>query len=134
MNSCIKYSGLTDGEVLRSRAQYGANILSPSKKVSLWRKFFGKFNDALIRILLVAGVLSAVIAGYDYWGLGHSWTVFFEPMGIFVAIILATGLSFYFELIADKEFAILNQDKDFFEITAQQSIITSSILENAHRK
>lgn len=30
--------------------------------------------------------------------------------------------------------AILNQDKDFFEITAQQSIITSSILENAHRK
>lgn len=112
MNSHKKYSGLTDSEVLQSRAQYGANILSPSKKVSLWRKFFGKFNDALIRILLVAGVLSAVIAGYDYWGLGHSWTVFFEPMGIFVAILLATGLSFYFELIADKEFAILNQVND----------------------
>lgn len=38
--------------------------------------------------------------------------MFFEPIGIFVAILLATGLAFYFELKADKEFAILNQVND----------------------
>ena len=71
-----------------------------------------KFEDPLIRILLVAGLLSIGIACYEFWGLGHNWTVFFEPIGIFVAILLATGLSFYFELIADKEFSILNQVND----------------------
>ena len=45
-------------------------------------------------------------------GLGEDSTVFFEPVGIFVAILLATGLAFIFELKADKEFAILNKVND----------------------
>jgi Ca2+-transporting ATPase len=106
------YQGLTDAEVLKSRAQHGVNILTPPEKQSLWSKFMEKFEDPLIRILLVAGLLSIGIACYEFWGLGHNWTVFFEPIGIFVAILLATGLSFYFELIADKEFSILNQVND----------------------
>jgi Ca2+-transporting ATPase len=106
------YEGLTKEEVLKSRAQHGVNILTPPEKESLWSKFLEKFEDPLIRILLIAGLLSVGIACYEYLGLGHSWTVFFEPIGIFVAILLATGLSFYFELIADKEFSILNQVND----------------------
>ncbi|MBR3920025.1 MAG: cation-translocating P-type ATPase [Clostridia bacterium] len=106
------YYGLTEAEVLKSREQHGVNILTPPEKQSLWSKFMEKFEDPLIRILLVAGLLSIGIACYEFWGLGHNWTVFFEPIGIFVAILLATGLSFYFELIADKEFSILNQVND----------------------
>ncbi|MBR3977747.1 MAG: cation-translocating P-type ATPase [Bacteroidaceae bacterium] len=106
------YQGLTEAEVLKSREQYGVNILTPPEKESLWEKFLEKFEDPLIRILLVAGALSIGISCYELWGLGHNWTVFFEPIGIFVAILLATGLSFYFELIADKEFSILNQVND----------------------
>lgn len=106
------YYGLTEAEVLKSREQHGVNILTPPEKQSLLSKFMEKFEDPLIRILLVAGLLSIGIACYEFWGLGHNWTVFFEPIGIFVAILLATGLSFYFELIADKEFSILNQVND----------------------
>lgn len=106
------YYGLTEAEVLKSREQHGVNILTPPEKQSLWSKFMEKFEDPLIRILLVAGLLSIGIACYEFCGLGHNWTVFFEPIGIFVAILLATGLSFYFELIADKEFSILNQVND----------------------
>ncbi len=106
------YQGLTDSEVLESREKHGVNILTPPEKESLWSKFMEKFKDPLIRILLVAGVLSVGIACYEILALGHNWTVFFEPIGIFVAILLATGLSFYFELIADKEFSILNQVND----------------------
>lgn len=112
MSQKSKYWGLNDAEVLKSRAQHGVNILTPPEKQSLWSKFMEKFEDPLIRILLVAGLLSIGIACYEFWGLGHNWTVFFEPIGIFVAILLATGLSFYFELIADKEFSILNQVND----------------------
>ena len=106
------YQGLTEAEVLKSREKHGVNILTPPEKESLFSKFLEKFEDPLIRILLVAGVLSIGISCYEYWGLGEGWAVFFEPIGIFVAILLATGLSFYFELVADKEFSILNQVND----------------------
>lgn len=112
MSSAPKYLGLTSEEVARSRSENGANILTPPKKESLWLKFVKKFADPLVIILLVAGALSVCISCYEYWGLGEGPGVFFEPLGIIIAIILATGLSFYFELKADREFAILNKVND----------------------
>lgn len=106
------YAGLTDAEVLESRKKYGVNILTPPEKEPLWKQFLGKFTDPLIIILMIAGVLSIGISFYEYFGLNEGFTVFFEPIGIFVAILLATGLAFYFELKADKEFAILNRVND----------------------
>lgn len=106
------YIGLTDAEVLESRKKYGVNILTPPEKEPLWKQFLEKFTDPLIIILMIAGVLSIGISVYEYFGLNEGSTVFLEPIGIFVAILLATGLAFYFELKADKEFAILNQVND----------------------
>lgn len=106
------YIGLTDAEVLESRKKYGVNILTSPEKEPLWKQFLEKFTDPLIIILMIAGVLSIGISFYEYFGLNEGFTVFFEPIGIFVAILLATGLAFYFELKADKEFAILNQVND----------------------
>ena len=106
------YIGLTNAEVLESRKKYGVNILTPPEKEPLWKQFLEKFTDPLIIILMIAGVLSIGISFYEYFGLSEGFTVFFEPIGIFVAILLATGLAFYFELKADKEFAILNQVND----------------------
>ena len=105
-------TGLTDAQVLESRKKYGANILTPPEKDPLWKQFLEKFEDPLIIILLIAGVLSIGISCYEYFGLGHDWTVFFEPIGIFIAILLATGLAFYFELNANKAFNLLNQVND----------------------
>ena len=58
------------------------------------------------------GALSIGISCYEYFGLGKDAGVFFEPIGIFIAILLATGLAFIFELKADKEFSLLNQVND----------------------
>lgn len=107
-----RYTGLTDSEVEQSRALHGVNLLTPPEKVSLLRKFLEKFNDPLIIILLIAGALSIGISCYEYWVLRQGAGVFFEPLGIFMAILLATGLAFIFELKADKEFALLNQVND----------------------
>lgn len=106
------YTGLTDKEVNDSREMHGANILTPPEKDPLWKQFLKKFEDPLIIILMIAGALSVGISFYEYFGLGQGGEVFFEPAGIFVAILLATGLAFYFELQADKEFTILNQVND----------------------
>lgn len=112
MESKHHYTGLTAAQVAESRAKYGENVLTPPVKEPLWRQFLDKFRDPLIIILLIAGVLSIVISCYEYFGMDDGMTVFFEPVGIFVAIMLATGLAFYFEYQADKEFAILNQVND----------------------
>lgn len=106
------YTGLTDAQVLESRRKNGANVLTPPEKEPLWKQFLEKFGDPLIIILMIAGALSIGISCYEFFGLGQSAAVFFEPVGIFVAILLATGLAFYFELQADKEFTILNQVND----------------------
>lgn len=107
-----QYTGLTPQQVAENRKKYGENILTPPEKDPLWRQFLEKFREPLIIILLVAGLLSVGIACYEYYGLDKGGEVFFEPVGIFVAIMLATGLSFYFEWQANKEFAILNQVND----------------------
>lgn len=108
----LKYRGLTEAEVEESRKKYGENILTPVQKESVWKLFIKKFNDPLIIVLLIAGILSVGISIYEYLVLGYSKTVFFEPTGIFIAILLATGLSFYFERKADNEFEILNKVND----------------------
>ena len=106
------YVGLTEAEVLESRQRFGRNVLTEPERMSLWRRFLEKFSDPLIVILLVAGVLSIAISFYEFFVLKENMEVFFEPVGIFIAIFLATGMAFLFEVKADREFAILNQVND----------------------
>ena len=106
------YTGLSASEVEASRSQYGSNVLSTRERTPWWRKLLEKFGDPLIVILMVAAVLSIGISCYEYFGLGADRTAFFEPVGILMAIALATGLSFWFEWQADSEFLLLNQQND----------------------
>lgn len=118
------FTGLTDAEVLESRRKNGVNILTPPKQDPWWKEFLDKFSDPLIIILLVAGVLSIGISFYEFFGLGQDWKVFFEPIGIFVAIGLATTLAFIFEQKANKAFKILNQvnDDELVEVMRNDSM------------
>ena len=106
------YTGLSPQEVEESRKKYGANVLTPPQRTPLWKLFIEKFKDPIIIILLLAGACSLGIAAYEFFALHHEASTFFEPIGIFVAVFLATGLAFYFEQQADKEFKILNQVND----------------------
>lgn len=111
----ISYKGLTDAEVVESRKENGYNVLTTPDRESVLKKFFRKLSDPLIVILFVAGLLSVGISFYEFFGPGEengNSSVFFEPIGIFVAILLSTGLAFYFEMKADKEFDLLNKVND----------------------
>ena len=74
------YTGLTDAEVLESRKKNGVNLLTPPEKDSLLKRFFEKFGDPLIIILLIAGALSIGISCYEYFSLDQGAGVFFEPV------------------------------------------------------
>ena len=108
----MKYQGLNKQQVEESRAKHGFNILTPPKKESLFHQFLCKFTDPIIQILLIALLLSVGVAVYQYVTLNEGASVLFEPIGIFVAIMLATCVGFVFELSANKKFDILNQVND----------------------
>ena len=102
------YSGLNDSEVQQSRKQFGENIITPPPHTPLWKLFLEKFKDPIIRILLVAAVLSLIIS------IMHN--EYAETIGIFFAIFLATGVGFWFEMDANKKFELLNQVNDDIHI------------------
>lgn len=161
----VFYHGLTDAQVLESRAKFGANVLTPPEEDSLWNQikevcnhpiaiamfvlialsailagvlvgsmgssiwvmpaivsvatllilivgFFGGFGDPLFKILITAFVLSMGISIYEYEWNNAEWTAFFEPIGIIVALILATSIAFWLEKNNEKTFQSLNQSND----------------------
>ena len=91
--------GLTDEQVAKSREQHGYNVLTPPKRASLWALYIDKYRDPIIQILLVAVAVSLVFSFIN----GE----FLETIGIFLAIILATTIGFYFERDAAKKFDVL---------------------------
>lgn len=95
-----KLTGLTDQEVLSSREKYGVNLLTPPKRPSMWKLYLEKFQDPVIRVLLVAAFFSLIISIIE--------NEYAETIGIFFAIFLATGIGFYFEYDANKKFDLLN--------------------------
>lgn len=54
--------GITDDEAKKRLAQYGENALTGKKKRSMFSRFIDQFKDLMIIVLLVAAVLSGVVA------------------------------------------------------------------------
>lgn len=94
------HSGLNEDEVKQSREEYGTNLLTPPKRSSLWKLYLEKFEDPVIRVLLIAAVFSLIISIIE--------NEYAETIGIIAAILLATGIGFYFEYDAGKKFDLLN--------------------------
>ncbi len=112
MDSTQHLTGLTSAQVAESRRLHGDNVLTPAPRPSLWKKFLDYFGDPLIRILLVALVLSVLIAIYEYTAAGAPASVFLEPAGILAAVLMATLIGFWLEVSADRKFEILNRVND----------------------
>ncbi len=117
-----KLTGLTPEQVEESRRLFGENVLTPPKRVSLWKQFLEKFEDPIIRILLFAWVLSMIISGVHCWGPEQEgFAAFLEPLGIFFAIILASTIGFIFEVKAARAFEVLNTVNDDVMVTVMRN-------------
>lgn len=91
--------GLTENEVEESRSRHGENVLTPPERTSLWKLYIEKYKDPIIKILLVAALVSLGLAVIE--------NEYIETVGIILAIVLATSIGFYFEMDAAKKFNVL---------------------------
>jgi Ca2+-transporting ATPase len=97
--------GLDPASVISSRERFGENRMTPPRRIPAWRQYLGKFNDPIIRILLVAVVLSAGVSVFQGENL-------LDTLGIIVAVVLATGISFLTEYRSNREFDALQNVRD----------------------
>lgn len=79
-----RFKGLTDQEVLQSRQKYGVNLLTPPKRPSIWKLYLEKFQDPVIKVLLVAAAFSLLISIIE--------SEYAETIGIFFAIFWLPAL------------------------------------------
>ncbi|NLF98498.1 MAG: calcium-translocating P-type ATPase, PMCA-type [Candidatus Riflebacteria bacterium] len=103
-NAATSHKGLNTAQVTENRSKYGSNILTPAEREPWWRLLLEKFDDPIIRILMIAAFIAI--------GVGFINGEHFEGIGIVIAILLATTLAFLNEYKAAKEFDILNQVSD----------------------
>ncbi|WP_204106515.1 MULTISPECIES: HAD-IC family P-type ATPase [Spirulina sp. CCY15215] len=96
-----RLQGLTTAEANENRHKHSSNILTPPERDSWWKLYLEKYEDPIIRILVVAAVISIAIGVIN----GQ----YIEGIGIIVAILLATTVAFINEYKANQEFDILNQ-------------------------
>jgi Ca2+-transporting ATPase len=98
-------TGLTTAQVAEFRKKYGANAMTPPVREPLWKQYLEKFNDPIIRILLFAVCVSTIVSFVKGSGL-------LDTIGIIIAILLATGISFFNEYRSSREFDVLNAHRD----------------------
>ena len=97
--------GLSSVLVEESRKKYGANVMTPPEREPLWKQYLKNFDDPIIKILIFAVTISAIVSVIEGSGI-------LDTVGIIIAILLATGISFYNEYHSSREFDILNARRD----------------------
>ncbi|MGK7941689.1 MAG: calcium-translocating P-type ATPase, PMCA-type [Crocosphaera sp.] len=120
------YRGLTSQQVQLNRHLYGSNVLTPPQQQPWWSLYLEKFNDPVIRILIIAAIMAL--------GIGWIEQEYAEALGILVAIFLATTLAFVNEYQANKAFDLLNnvydqtpikviRDNKFTQVSRQDLVV-----------
>ena len=102
----VNLQGLGDAQVEASRSQHGENVLTPPRRTSYWKLYLDKYHDPIIQILLVAALVSLLLAFIE--------RDFMETLGIILAVVIATTVGFYFECDAARRFnmlTVMNEDQ-----------------------
>lgn len=95
--------GLKDNQVSSQREKFGTNAIKPKDIKSfgsiLWETIK---EDAIIKILIVALIINLLFAIFGY-------VEYYEPIGIFIALVLATVLGSISEFSAENQFRKLQE-------------------------
>ncbi|KAI4349242.1 hypothetical protein L6164_009856 [Bauhinia variegata] len=103
-------TGLSAEQVENQRKIYGWNELEKHEGQSIWSLILEQFNDTLVRILLVAAIISFVLAWYDGEEGGEmEITAFVEPLVIFLILIVNAAVGVWQESNAEKALEALKE-------------------------
>ena len=102
--------GLTESEVKINREKYGPNSLTELPRETLLKKFLNNLSDPMIIILLFALVIQVVlfVLGRAEW---------FEPFGIFVAVVIAGSVSSVTEYKQEQKASLLKSQQEASQTT-----------------
>lgn len=107
----MKKFGLTDSQAEESKQKYGDNSMTEQASESFWDKLKGNLGDPMIKILIVALLINVVLAILGGVGIikegAPEW---YEPIGIFIAIALATLVSTFSEYRNENAFQKLQEE------------------------
>ena len=82
LDSDVK-SGLSHQQVVQNREAFGENKLREGKRKTTFQKFIDQFKDVMIIILLLAALISFIVALGE-----HDRSAFFEPLLILLIVVL----------------------------------------------
>jgi Ca2+-transporting ATPase len=80
--------GLTTAQAEEQRAKFGRNELRKEEGKSLFELIVAQFEDLLVKILLLAAVVSFVLAYFEEGDGDAQWSAFIEPVVILLILIL----------------------------------------------
>ncbi|CAD8101390.1 unnamed protein product [Paramecium sonneborni] len=125
--------GLTTAEAQARLTKYGPNELEKEEKESIWEKIKEQFEDNLVRILLLAAVISFVISQFEDHEESHAVPPWVEPCVIFTILILNAAVGIWQDLDAERAIealkdlqsphAIVLRDENWGQIEAKDLVI-----------
>ena len=118
----LEHTGLTDSQVQESRQKFGSNALTELPRDPLLTKFLDSLKDPMIIILLCALAIQVVL-----FFLGRAeW---FEPVGILIAVLIASGVSSITEYQQEQKASLLKSQQEAGETT---KVIRNSSIHEIH--
>jgi calcium-translocating P-type ATPase len=102
--------GLSTAEAQISKDKFGDNRLSERETASFWANLLENFGDPMIKILSVALFINVVLVIASYIGWIPDKMAWYEPVGIAVAILLATFVSTFSEYRNENAFRRLQEE------------------------
>lgn len=101
----MQFKGLTDSEVLKSRENFGSNVIPDSEPTTFWAEFCETFSDPMIRILLVIAGVMTVLSIFKL----AEW---YEPVGTFVAVLIVAVVSAKTGVASDTKYRELKESTE----------------------
>nr|XP_009861043.2 sarcoplasmic/endoplasmic reticulum calcium ATPase 2-like isoform X2 [Ciona intestinalis] len=132
--------GLSQEQVKRNREKYGPNELPADEGKPLWQMIVEQFEDLLVRILLLAAIISFVLALFEEGD--ESITAFVEPFVILLILIANSIIGIWQERNAEsaiealKEYEpemgkVLRQDRSTIQRVLARQIVPGDIVQVA---
>lgn len=130
--------GLTFEQVKRNQAKYGPNELPTEEGKTIWQLVLEQFDDLLVKILLLAAIISFVLALFEEHE--DTFTAFVEPLVILLILIANAVVGVWQERNAEsaiealKEYEpemgkVIRQDKSGIQKIRAKEIVPGDIVE-----
>ncbi|QGZ97454.1 HAD-IC family P-type ATPase [Mycoplasma sp. NEAQ87857] len=109
--------GLSSNEAKQRLLQDGPNVLKKHQTKSVWKMFLDQFKDFMIILLLIAAVISFIVAIYNYFANGRITTAntivdFVQPFIILIVVVLNSLLGTYQEIKSNQAVTALEKSNE----------------------